>query len=171
MEIADLERELERLHGASYGWSLACCGGNPSEAEDVLQSVYLKILEGSARFHGRSTLKTWLFAVIRRTAAGRRRRAAWRRLLIDRWGPPPPTNPGPPDPEARLGRSERRDRVRDAVAALSHRQRQVLELVFYQDLTLREAAAVMGVSLGTASVHYDRGKRQLRGLIGEGEAG
>ncbi len=52
-------------------------------------------------------------------------------------------------------------RIRSLLAGLAPRQRQVLELVFYHELVLREAAGVMGVSIGTASRHYDRGKRAL----------
>src|SRR2546423_8786391 len=69
MEIADFKAELERLHSASFGWALNCCRRDATEAEEVLQTVYLKILEGRARFRGESSLKTWLFAVIRKTAA------------------------------------------------------------------------------------------------------
>ena len=69
MEIADLKAELERLHSASFGWALSCCRRDATEAEEVLQTVYLKVLEGKARFRGESSLKTWLFAVIRKTAA------------------------------------------------------------------------------------------------------
>ena len=74
MEIADLKPELERLHSASFGWALNCCRRDATEAEEVLQTVYLKILEGKARFRGESSLKTWLFAVIRKTAATEYRR-------------------------------------------------------------------------------------------------
>src|SRR6266702_1393591 len=68
------ERDLEALHPACFGWALGCCGWNREEAEDVLQTVYLKVFDGRARFDGHSSLKTWLFAVIWRTAAERRRR-------------------------------------------------------------------------------------------------
>src|SRR2546426_689084 len=52
MDIAELKAELETLHSASFGWALSCCRRDRGEAEDVLQTVYLKILEGKARFRG-----------------------------------------------------------------------------------------------------------------------
>lgn len=67
--------EVERLHPQSFGWALSCCRRDRSEAEEVLQVTYMKILDGSARFSARSGFMTWLFAVIRLTALERRRRA------------------------------------------------------------------------------------------------
>ena len=60
---------LEQLHHASYGWALCCCGRDRVMAEDVLQTAYWKVIDGRARYGARSSFKTWLFAVIRKTAA------------------------------------------------------------------------------------------------------
>lgn len=162
------QAKLEELHPASFSWAVACCGGNRDEAEEVLQSVYLQIFEGRARFGGRSSLKTWLFAVIRRHAAGRRRRRALRRLLLARWHEGESRSGSLPGPFRRAEESERSTRVRRALAGLSPRQRQAIELVFFQEHSVREASVAMGVSLGSARTHYARAKRALAESLGGG---
>ena len=148
------QAELERLHPASYAWSLSCCRRDRDEAEEVLQDVYVKILEGKARFDGRSSLKTWLFAVIRRTAAARARRRIVRDLLLAKWARQEVE-------VAPVEYSETAEILLDALQQLARRQREVLELVFYHDMTIEDAATALNVSLGTARVHYERGKKQL----------
>lgn len=170
MPAKDLETELEELHPASFAWSLACCAGHRQQAEEALQTAYLEVLSGRARFDGRASLKTWLFAVIRRTAAGRRRRWAVRHRLLEGWWRQRPEPVPSAVPEDRVARSETAERVRRGLAVLSERQRQVLELVFYQDLTIEEASRVLGVSLGTARTHYARGKAALLEALSEAGA-
>jgi RNA polymerase sigma factor (sigma-70 family) len=50
---------------------------------------------------------------------------------------------------------------------LPTRQREVLQLVFYHELSIAEAAEVMVVSLGSARQHYERGKKRLRQQLSE----
>ncbi len=164
MQPPDLERELDHVHTAAFGWALACCAGNRAEAEDVLQTSYLKILDGRARFDGRSSFRTWLFGVVRRTAAEIRRHRRWGHWLPLGWLSAT-VRDGRPDPATALARSEDSRRLEQALGILPARQREVLHLVFYQELTIAEAAAVLGVSLGTARTHYQRGKAALRRML------
>ena len=166
----ELESRLEQLHPASFGWALSCCAWNRSEAEDVLQTTYLKVLDGRARFDGRSSLKTWLFSVIRRTAMEEHRSFLRRSgsgvsgvtrdsqaSLRSEAGDEAKTR----RPDRIVEGSEDRARIREALAHLAGRQREVLDLVFYHELSIAEAADVMGVGLGTARTHYERGKSAL----------
>jgi RNA polymerase sigma-70 factor (ECF subfamily) len=172
MTPQELESRLERLHEASFGWALSCCGWNEADAEDVLQTTYVKVISGRARFEGRAAFKTWLFGVIRLTAREHRRRARSHVERAERLGA---RLAGTEDvvalPDDPVERAERSEALLEALGTLPDKQREVLHLVFYQDLSVREAAEVMEVSLGTARVHYDRGKKKLRALLSAEEMG
>jgi RNA polymerase sigma-70 factor (ECF subfamily) len=164
---AELEARLSRLHEDSFGWALSCCGWDDADAEDVLQTTYVKVISGRARFGGRSTFRTWLFGVIRQTAREHFRRARSHRERAERLArEPSATGPAVRRPDELQERSEQSRALLAALEELPGRQREVLHLVFYQDLTIREAAEVMEVSLGSARVHYERAKKRLRDLLG-----
>lgn len=164
--MADLDAELERHHRASFAWALACCRWDRSAAEDVLHTAYLKLFDGRAAFDGRSEFRTFLFGVIRRTASEERRRRAVRSgLSLGLLNGAEPSVDA--DGVGAIVRDEASRRTIAALQQLSPRQREVLHLVFYQDLSIAAAADVIGVSLGSARVHYERGKAQLRRLLGD----
>jgi RNA polymerase sigma factor (sigma-70 family) len=162
-----LRAQVEGLHGESFGWARSCCRQDPEEAENVLQAVYLKIFERKAVFDGRAAFRTWLFAVIRKTAAEGRRRRLFQRLALARQQQAEPAPQQARSPEQAAYLAEVRSAFRALVAGLPRRQAEVLQLVFYHDLSLSEAAAVMAVSLGSARTHYERGKRRLRAAMAE----
>ena len=170
MDIAELKGELEKLHSASFGWALSCCRRDYAEAEEVLQTVYLKIMEGKARYRGESSLKTWLFAVIRKTAIGEYRKRILRNLVfIGSSEKREDTATSTDAPPVIFEKSEMQKQFRAALTKLPPRQREALHLVFYEDLSLSEAAGVMGISVGSARQHYDRGKKHLREWLSETE--
>jgi RNA polymerase sigma-70 factor (ECF subfamily) len=169
METDELRAQLEQLHASSFGWALACCRRDHSDAEEVLQIAYLKVLEGKARFNGSASFKTWLFAVIRKTALDQRRKHFLRSLIILRAAEDQRAGSRVERPDESAYRSEMQAVFRSALARLPNRQREALQLVFYHDLSLQEAAVVMGVSIGSARTHYDRGKKRLRELLEESQ--
>src|SRR5262245_42641734 len=167
MERTELETEIAKRHAESFGWALACTGFDRGEAEDVIQTAYLRILEGRARFAGRSSLRTWLFGVIRRVASERRRSRALRALLTPRaWAAEP--RAAAPDPERALELSSESASLARALSALPVRQREIVTLIFWHGLTIEEAAQVSGVRIGTARTHYARAKQRLRAELDSG---
>lgn len=159
----DLRAELARVHLESHAWAVRCCRGDATEAEDVLHRAYVKVLDGAARYAGRSSFKTWLFGVIRQTAREQYRQGWLRLARLERWWKQRDPN------ENESHTDERVARLRSVLGQLSRRQQEVLHLVFYQNLTIQEAAEVLAMPVGTARTHYERGKARLRDLLTQPE--
>ena len=148
MNPSQLKGKLEQLHPESFGWALHCCQQDREAAADVLQMVYFKILEGKARYSGAASMKTWLFSVIRFTAIDFLKKQRRYQPLTNVEAK---TEELPSDQQTD---QEHYQRVfKQALAQLSAQQREVLHLVFYQELSIREAANIMNIKLGTARTH------------------
>ncbi len=123
------------------------------------------MLDGRAQSNGDSTLRTWFFGAVKNTAQERRRSRTGRNLAFLRWRNVEPEIERPATPERTTGDIETQHRLRRCLLRLSERQRDLLQLVFYHELTIEEAAHVLSVSVGTARTHYERGKSRLRAML------
>jgi RNA polymerase sigma-70 factor (ECF subfamily) len=148
-------RALAAQHGAAYAWALSLTGYDAAAAADVMQQSYLVIVEGRARFEERSSLKTWLFGVVRNTARGLRRRDRRELALMSRFA-------AEPVDESTANGDDSDPAVDAALMGLPRRQRDVMELVIYSEFTLEECAEVLGISLGSARTHFHRAKAAVR---------
>lgn len=158
---------LKDLHDDAFKWALSCCGYDCEEAEEIMQSVYVEILSEKAVFRGESSLRTWLYAVIRRLAWQRARsqrifrtlKSGLKKLMLQEKGM---------DTFAALVDAEHRSRiVLKALSEMSPKQRQIIELVYYRDFTLAEAAQIMGIGLGSTRTHFHRAKQAIAKRIEE----
>ena len=135
-----LLHELETLHSAAFGWAVSCCVGNLELAGDVLQEAYCRVLKDPSCFKKLSSARTWLFGIIRLTSLEYRRRdTRWREVggkseLI------PQVVSDQPGPDQPIIDRQRRDFLWSLLSSLPDRQRETLHLVFYQQMTLEEAA-------------------------------
>jgi RNA polymerase sigma-70 factor (ECF subfamily) len=151
----DLHAHLEALHANSFAWAVTCCGGDREDGADALQAAYEKICAGKARFEGGSSFRTWLFGVIRWTAMEGARRKARREELPLRLA-------AEPEPETWSEDTFDGEQIDVALRELSPQQRHVIHLVFYEGMTVQEAAGCMGIGTGSARQHYARAKEKLR---------
>lgn len=122
--------------------------GRPHLAEEVLQETMMIVWEQADRFEGRSKMTTWMLGIARNVAHGLLRREERGSRQAD---PAPATaDPGPT--------AERQIRLEAALSRLSPHLREVVHLVFYEGLPLREVAEILEIPEGTVKsrMHYAR---------------
>jgi len=133
----------------------------PSEdAEDLVQTVFLRVLACAPRFDpGAASARPWLFGIAVRVAQERRRslrRLGTALLRLSAFGRRA-TEP------AAVDRSD----LERAVAALSPQKREVLLLVEVEELTCEEAAAALGIPVGTVWTRLHHARKELRRRLEE----
>jgi RNA polymerase sigma-70 factor, ECF subfamily len=158
--------ELAALHDDAWRWCYFMMQADRDATDEVLQNVYVLIIEGRARYDGRSSLKTWLYGVIRNSTKRHLRRRLRERLLG--WWDTPAEHPEsvaldwPTAADEPLSAT-----LHQAIEQLPQRQKDVLALTVLRDFSLRECAKILGISIGSARTHYHRAKSALRKSLTE----
>lgn len=143
--------------------------GDPEEARDAAQEVFLKAYRKAGELRPQGQLYTWLYRIATNHCLNRLRR---RRLVRftrlggeaeeeDASALDPPDEA--PDPAAALESRRRWQETRRAIAALPANQRAVLILVRFEGLSYRQAAEVLGISEGAVESRLFRAMRRLEG--------
>jgi RNA polymerase sigma-70 factor (ECF subfamily) len=136
--------------------------GNDADALDAVQEGFIKALTRLDSFEGRSTFKTWLLRVVSNAALdlGRQRgRRETRSLDVANNGDAESAQPLIlEDPAIRLEQADLRRLLNEALAALSEAQRQTFVLHAEAELSYREVADALGISIGTvmSRLYYAR---------------
>lgn len=128
-------------------------------AEEVVQDAFVAVHARWSRLRdpGRA------LAYLRQTVVNRSRSALRHRAVVERHAATLRTVDSPdstPD-------SDRREVVLDALRALPQRQREVLALRYYLDLSEADIAEALGISRGAVKSHASRGAAALRELLQE----
>lgn len=141
-----------------------------TQAEDVAQEVLRRVLEAlrEDRLRNPEALTAYVFQTARHVCAHRERNAGrtrrvLRRLTKDRRG-----DTGSADPLAELVDSERRARVRAALAELSDSDRRLLRMLFYEESESREAARELEITPGALRVRKHRALKRLSKILERG---
>jgi len=141
--------------------------GDAEEARDAVQEVFLKLLVKAGGFRPRALVSTWLYRIAVNHCLNLLRRRRLRRLVSlspadDEEGSAPPEPPAPSaDPQRELEARHSWQRVQRAILALPPSQRAVLVLARFEELSYKEIAATLGISLGAVESRLFRAMRAL----------
>ena len=160
------QRNNQRLFRAA--WSIL---GNRAEAEDAVQSAYLRAFAAIASFEGRSTLSTWLTRIVINEALGRARAARRRRAHVDdgsvaflddyREKLMRGSSSGTA-PDAEFARAQLRSLLEQAIGALPPDFRLVFVMREIEGLSVDETAQSLGLVPATVKTRHLRARRRLQ---------
>ncbi|HEY0412653.1 MAG TPA: RNA polymerase sigma factor [Allosphingosinicella sp.] len=159
------QRHNQRLFRAA--WSIL---KSRSEAEDAVQSGYLRALGAIDRFEGRSSLSTWLTRIVINEALGRLRAARRRRARLDEqnvtalddYKEKLMRGSAAPSPDSALAREQMRKLLEAAIAGLPQPFRTVFVLREVEGFSVEEAAEALGVLPATVKTRHLRARRRLQ---------
>ncbi|MYW11465.1 SigE family RNA polymerase sigma factor [Streptomyces sp. SID2563] len=130
---------------------------NPSDAEDLLQTALTKTYVAWDRIEDHRALDGYVRRALLNT-----RTSQWRKRKVDEFAcdelPEPEAVPGPDPAE----RQSLHDAMWRAVLKLPARQRAMVVLRYYEDLSEAQTAEVLGVSVGTVKSAVSRALSKLR---------
>jgi RNA polymerase sigma-70 factor (ECF subfamily) len=126
--------------------------GSVADAEDIVQECFVELLRPGCSYEsGRTSIRTYLFGVVRNQSLKRRRRSEH-----------PPREEHARSPESELLRSEMEGVVARAVMGLPEAQREVLILAHYEQMALAEIAAVLDLEVGAVKSRLQRARAGLK---------
>jgi RNA polymerase sigma-70 factor (ECF subfamily) len=159
-ELDALGELFERHHGPLFGF-LCKLTGDRSAAEDIVQSVFQRMLKYRHTYRDDGRFTAWMYHLARRCAADHFRRANAAPYATD------PAELGDfaddtPHAAQRAIAHDDRELLHAALARLDRDDREILLLSRFQELSFNEIAGILECSVGAAKVRAHRALRELR---------
>ncbi|BDD11852.1 DNA-directed RNA polymerase sigma-70 factor (plasmid) [Fulvitalea axinellae] len=133
---------------------------NVSEAEDVVQDVFLKLWKDPAQLRKCRNAEAWCMTMVRNRSLDRLRTEVKRKHIdiVEAWNL---SHPGP-TPHQSAEQNETMARVKGIIADLPDQQREVLHLRDVEGYAYEEIADMTGMNLGQVKVNIHRARRKVR---------
>jgi RNA polymerase sigma-70 factor (ECF subfamily) len=144
---ADVFRSFYAEHFAFVWRCLGALGVPVAGQDDAAQEVFVVVHRRLAEFRGESSVRTWLYGIVRNVAANARRSQRRKGGLAELQGDEQSEQP---DPLRNLEAREAADFVQRFVSELDESKRDLFVLAMVEQLSMPEIAPVLGVPLNTA---------------------
>ena len=163
----DLEAVIRDYFGRIHRAALVLTG-NPWDADDLAQETFLSLVQQAGKFEERSSIYTYLYAILLNLDRRRRRQQGMRRHKLQvLWDDGSPANVTAPAAETSIEVAEWKTSLWARVAKLPDGQRQALVLRFSEGLRYDDIAEALQCPLGTVKSRIYHGLLGLRRLLDE----
>jgi RNA polymerase sigma-70 factor, ECF subfamily len=135
---------------------------NPATAEDAVSEAFLHVWRHAGRFEGRSTVSTWLLSIARHKALD-----ALKARPVEPLDSQSALDVVDPSLDADVGvRGRDREAIfRRCLAALSHEHGAIIDLVYYQEKSIKEIADILGIPANTVKTRMFYARKRLAALL------
>ncbi len=160
----DAANELLRIYYADvYSYLRRLCGSR-TDAEDLTQQTFLKVWSSLGGFKGRSKFSTWLYRIAYNCYIDwQRKNPSVVRPSTDQWWHE--CTDGNPGPAEELARHQLSRQLYEAVDRLDEDKKHTVHLHYYQGLSIRETAKVLGIAASTVKYRLREVLKVLRTQI------
>jgi RNA polymerase sigma-70 factor (ECF subfamily) len=131
-------------------------------AEDLVSQVFLDVWRTARQFEGRAQVSTWLLSIARFKALTALRQRQHEDIDQD---DVLEIADGSDTPEAALDRNRTSDILRACVAKLSPAHREVINLVYYHEMSVEEVGRIVGIPQSTVKTRMFYARKQLAELL------
>ena len=135
---------------------------NEAVAEELTNEVFLEVWRNAGSFEARSSVRTWVLSIAHHRAVSslrKRREEGWNE---DRAFTIADTDD---DPEVSAQKQDKSTLMRRCMGALSNEHRQVIDLVYYQELSINEVSKVVGIPENTVKTRMFYARKRLSELL------
>ncbi len=158
---------FEKHHVALFNFFMRLTG-NRNISEDLVQEVFMRMLKYRSTYQGRSKFTLWMYQIARNAHIDYLRKKKDALPLDEQWTDPVTTDDSP---EEKLEEGQEVQLLRQALAQLPLKKREVLILSRYQNLKYKEIAELMDCHIGTVKAHVHRAIKELGRIYFEIQGG
>jgi RNA polymerase sigma-70 factor (ECF subfamily) len=135
---------------------------NEATAEDLISEVFLDVWRQAGKFEGRSAATTWILAIARFKALSVLRRRQ-EQELDDAAAEAIPDQSD--DPEIAVAKKDKGEALRQCLQGLSTEHREVVDLVYYHELSVEVVAVIVGIPEATVKTRMFYARKKLSELL------